>query len=184
MTKGILPLDIDSLVNATLSYIILSFCDIVFRYNQILMWDKDHPKTIFIMNEGVFYYKLMLFDLKNFEATYQRMMNKVFKDHIKMNLEVYVDDMLIKSRSLDDHLTTLEEYFMVMQNNKVRINLATYAFGVTIRKFLGFMLIERGIKVNPAKCKANLEMRNPIILQHCINSCLSLLRNVCHSMKC
>ena len=78
---------------------------------------------------------------------------------------MYVDDMLIKSKSLDDYLADLEENFIVMKNNKVKINLTKCAFGVTARKFLGFMLIERGIEVNIAKCKAILEMRSPTIIK-------------------
>ena len=65
-----------------------------------------------------------------------------------------IEDMLIKSKSLDDYLVDLEENFIVMKNNKVRIHPAKCAFEVTIGKFLGFMLIEKGIKVNLAKCKA------------------------------
>ena len=93
------------------------------------------------------------------------MMNKVFKNQTGRNLVAYMDDMLIKSKILDDHLVDLEENFIVMKNNKVKINLAKCAFGVIIEKFLGFMLTERGIKVNLAKCKAILEMRNPTIVK-------------------
>ena len=93
------------------------------------MWEEDRLKTDFKTNEGVFYYKVMPFGLKNMKATYQRMMNKVFKKQIGRNLEVYVDDMLIKSRSLDNHLVDLNENFLVMKHNKVRINLAKCAFG-------------------------------------------------------
>ena len=93
------------------------------------------------------------------------MMNKVFKDQIGRNLKVYIDDMLIKSRSLDDHLVDLEENFIVMKNNKVRINLVKCAFKVINKKFLGFMLTKRGIKINPTKCKAILEMRSPTIVK-------------------
>ena len=85
-------------------------------------------------------------------------MNNVFKNQIGRNLEVYIDDMLIKSRSLDDHLVDLEKKFIMMKTNKVRINLVKCVFGVMIRKFLVFMLIKRGIKVNLAKCKAILEI--------------------------
>ena len=106
------------------------------------MWEGDRPKMAFITNEGIFNYKVMLFGLKNARAIYQRLMNKIFKDQIMRNLEVYVNDMLIKFKSLDDHLADLEEIFIIMKNNKVRINPAKYAFGVTRGKFLGFMLIE------------------------------------------
>ena len=92
----------------------------------------------------------MPFGLKNAKATYERMMNKVLKGHIKKNLDVYVNDMLIKSRSLNEHLEDLEEIFIVMQNNKVKINLAKCAFKVTTRKFLGFVFIERKDQSEPS----------------------------------
>ena len=127
-------------MNVTSDYTILSFYDAFFRYNQILI---DHPKTVFITNEGIL--------LKNIGATYQRMMNKVFKDEIERNLKVYVDDMLIKSKSLDNHFADLEKKFIVMKQNKVRINLTKCAFRVTVGKFMGFMLTKRRIEVNLAK---------------------------------
>ena len=89
------------------------------------------------------------------------MMNKVFKNQIGKNLEVYVNGMLIKSCTLDDHLSDLEENFNVMKVNRVRINPAKCTFRVAIENFLGFMLTKRGIKVKPTKCKAILEMRRP-----------------------
>ena len=61
------------------------------------------------------------------------MMNKVFKDHIKRNLEVYVDDMQIRSKSLNNHLIDLVENFIMMKNNKFKINLTKCAFKVTAR---------------------------------------------------
>ena len=81
------------------------------------------------------------------------------------NLEVYVDDMMIKSKSLGNHLADLEENFIVIKNNKVRINPAKCAFKVTIRKFLGFMLTKRRIKVNLAKCQAILKMQSPTTIK-------------------
>ena len=80
-------------------------------------------------------------------------------------MEVYVDDMLIKSRSLEHHLVDLGENFGVTRANKVSINLAKYTFGVANRKFLGFMLMEKGIEVNSMKCKAILEMRSSAMLK-------------------
>ena len=73
--------------------------------------------------------------------------------------------MLIKFRSLDDHLANLEENFIIMKNNKVKINPAKCAFGVIVGKFLGFMLIKKGIKVKLIKHKAVLEMRSPTTMK-------------------
>ena len=105
------------------------------------------------------------------------MMNKVFKDQIGQNLEVYVDNMLIKSKTLEDHLIDLEENFSVMKENKVRINPAKCTFRMAVGKFLGFMLTKRGIKMNLAKCKVILEMRSPTTLKKVqrLNSCIATL---------
>ena len=87
----------------------------------------------------------MPFGLKNVKANYQRIMNKVFKDHIKRNTKVYVYNMLTKSRSLDDHLVNLEN-IIVINNNKVKINPIKYVLRVTFGKFLEFMLFEKRIE--------------------------------------
>ena len=76
-----------------------------------------------------------------------------------------MDDILIKSRSLDDHLEDLEENVVVMKNNKVKINPTKCVFGVNARKFLRFTLIERGIKINLAKCKDILETKSPTTMK-------------------
>ena len=73
------------------------------------------------------------------------MIIKVFKEQIGKNLEVYVDDMLIKSKTLEDYLANLKENFSVMKANRVSINPTKCIFGVAIGKFLRYMLIERGI---------------------------------------
>ena len=72
------------------------------------------------------------------------MMNKVFKDYIGRNLEVYVDDMPINFKTLEDYLIDLEENFNVIKANKVRINPVRCTFGVRAEKFLGFMLTKKG----------------------------------------
>ena len=76
-----------------------------------------------------------------------------------------MDDMLIKSKTLEDHLANFEENFNVMKANRVRINPAKCTFGVAIGKFLEFMLTERGIEINRVKCKVILEIRSPTTLK-------------------
>ncbi|XP_043697314.1 uncharacterized protein LOC122648128 [Telopea speciosissima] len=76
-------------------------------------------------------------------------------------MEVYVDDMLVKSLKAEHHIDDLDEAFQALQKSKMKLNPAKYAFGVTLVKFLGFMVSKRGIEANPAKIKAILEMRPP-----------------------
>jgi hypothetical protein len=91
---------IDAMVDSTSGYKLLSFMDAFFSYNQILMHLEDQEKTAFITDRGLYCYKVMPFGLKNTGATYQRLVNKLFQAQIGRNVEVYVDDMLVKSAEL------------------------------------------------------------------------------------
>ena len=82
----------------------------------------------------------MPFGLKNVGATYQRLMNKMFTNQIRRNVQVYVNDMLVKSRREDDHLEDLKETFDTLRSYNIKLNLSKCAFGVTAGKFLGFMV--------------------------------------------
>ncbi|KAI0529154.1 hypothetical protein KFK09_001701 [Dendrobium nobile] len=103
----------------------------------------------------------MPFGLKNIGATYQRLMNKVFKTLIKHNMEVYIDDMLVKSLKISQHISDLEQCFYLLRCYNMRLNPAKCAFGVASRKFLGFMVTHRGIEANPEKIKALRDMVPP-----------------------
>ena len=72
-------------------------------YNQILMDEEDQENTSFVTSQGLYYYKVMPFGLKNARATYQRLVNRMFSHHIGRNVEVYVDDMLVKSKDKANH---------------------------------------------------------------------------------
>ena len=98
---------IDTLVDSTVRHQLLSFMDTFSRYNQIRMKEADQEKTSFVTSQGLFCYKVMLFGLKNAGATYQRLMNKMFKHQIGRNVQIYVNDMLVKSLREDDHLSDL-----------------------------------------------------------------------------
>ena len=80
-------------------------------------------------------------------------------------MEVYINDMLIKSRSLEDHSANLEENILVMKHNKVRINLAKCAFRVLANKFLGFMLTKGGMEAKLVRCRAILKIRSSMIVK-------------------
>ncbi|XP_077228335.1 uncharacterized protein LOC143861280 [Tasmannia lanceolata] len=120
----------------------LSFMDAFSGYNQIQMYGPDIPKTSFVTDQWLFCYEVMPFGLKNAGATYQCLVNKIFAEQIGKNMEVYVDGMLVKSLKAQDHIADLEEAFAVLRRNRMKLNPAKCAFGVTTGKFLGFMEIE------------------------------------------
>lgn len=82
----------------------------------------------------------MPFGLKNVGVTYQCLVNKVFKDQIGHNMEVYIDDMLVNSQSVQDHIADLQEIFDILYRYKIQLNLGKCAFRVAFDKFLGFMV--------------------------------------------
>ena len=103
----------------------------------------------------------MPFGLKNARATYQRLVNKMFSKQIGRNMEVHVDDMLVKSKEELAHLDDLEETFGTLRQYKMKLNPSKCAFGVASGKFLGFMVSQREIKANPEKVQAILNMTSP-----------------------
>ena len=131
---------IDNLVDLTARHELLSFMDAFSSYNQIRMEETDQEKTFFFTSQGLFCYKVMPFGLKNAGAMYQRLMNKMFVHQIKRNVQVYVDDMLVKSVREDDHLNDLLETFDTLRTYNMKLDPSKCTFGITAGKFLGFMV--------------------------------------------
>ncbi|KAK0598996.1 hypothetical protein LWI29_001360 [Acer saccharum] len=102
------------LVDATAGHDLLSFMDAYSGYNQILMHPDDQEKTAFVTERGTFCYKVMPFGLKNAGATYQRLVNKMFAKMLGSTMEVYIDDMLVKSLVAQQHIDHLGQSFDVL----------------------------------------------------------------------
>ena len=113
------------------------------------------------MSQGLYCYKVMPFRLKNAGATHRRLVNKMFSKKIGRNMEVYVDDMLVKSREEPVHLDDLKETFATLKQYQMKLNPSKCAFGISSGKFLGFMVSQRRIEVNPKKVQAILNMTSP-----------------------
>ena len=152
---------IDLIVDATTGHKLLSFMDAFSGYNQISMEPDDQEKTSFITRQGTYCYRVMPFGLKNAGATYQRLVNKMFQKKIGVSMEVYIDDMLVKSTTAELHITHLSEAFQILRAYNMKLNPAKCAFGVLVGKFLGFIVNYRGIEANPDKIKALLDMPPP-----------------------
>ena len=121
----------------------------------------DQEKTSFVTSQGLFYYEVMPFSLKNVGATYQRLVNHMFRPQIGRNVEVYVDDMLVKSLDEEEHLDDLQETFDTLRRFNMKLNPSKCVFGVSSGKFLEFMVSHREIEANPEKIKAILNMKPP-----------------------
>ncbi|RDX89626.1 Retrovirus-related Pol polyprotein from transposon 17.6, partial [Mucuna pruriens] len=122
---------------------------------------EDKEKTTFITTWGTFCYKVMPFGLKNVRATYQRAMVTLFHDMMHKEMEVYVDDMIAKSKTPRKHIDDLRKLFEKLRKYRLKLNPAKCTFGVGTGKLLGFILNERGIELDPDKVKAIRDMSAP-----------------------
>ena len=152
---------IDQIVDASAGHGMLSFLDVFSGYHQIPMHPPDVEKTSFIMPHGLYCYNVMPFGLKNTGATYQRLVMKMFRPLLDNTMEVYIDDLLVKSKQRPDHVTHLQQAFDLLREYGMKLNPLKYAFGVSAGKFLGFMVTQRGIEANPMQLKAILHSLAP-----------------------
>ena len=97
-------------------------------------------KTAFVIPIGNYYYKVMPFGLKNAGSIYQRMMTKMFEPQLGKNVEVYIDDMVVKSKVVSEHVGDLRKNFEILRKHKLRLNASKCSFGMGSGKFLGYIV--------------------------------------------
>ncbi|KAK1693420.1 hypothetical protein QYE76_010117 [Lolium multiflorum] len=153
----------ETLINAAAGHKVLSFMDGNAGYNQIFMAPEDIHKTAFRVPGavGLFEYVVMTFGLKNAGATYQRAMNYIFHDLIGKLVEIYIDDVVVKSVSMEGHLDDLRRILDRTRKFGLRMNPKKCAFGVTAGQFLGFLVHERGIEIGLKSQEAVRTMQPP-----------------------
>ena len=139
----------------------MSFLDALQGYHQIPLALDDQEKTSFVTLIRNYHYKVMPFGLKNTGSTYQRMMTKMFESQMGKNIEVYIDDMMVKSKIVFKHIGDLADIFKILRGHKLRLNASKCSFGVGLGKFLGYMVTHRGIEVNPDQVRAINNLRPP-----------------------
>ena len=152
---------IDQLVDATVGHPRMSFLDAFQGYHQIPLAAEDQEKTAFVTLVGNYHYKVMPFGLKNAGSTYQRIMTKMFEPWLGKTIEVCIDDMVVKSKLVSEHLADLANIFEILRWHKLRLNASKYSFEVGSGKFLGYMVTHRGIEVNPNQIKAINSLQPP-----------------------
>ena len=123
------------------------------QYHQIPLALGDQEKTTFVTPTRNYHYKVMSFDLKNAGSTYQRMMNRMFEPQLDKNIEVYIDDMVVKSKMVFEHIGNLDNIFEILRKHKLHFNASKCSFGVGSGKFLGYMVTHHRIKVIPNQVK-------------------------------
>ena len=126
----------------------MNFLDTFQAYHQIPLALDDQERTTFVTPIGNYYYKLMSFGLKNVRATYQRIMTRMFEPQPGKSIEIYMDDMVVKSKLESEHINDLSNIFEILRRHKLQLNAFKCSFGVRSGKFLGYMVTYHGIGVN------------------------------------
>jgi len=141
---------VDLLVDAAAIHQIISFMDGNAGYNQIFMAEEDIPKTAFRCpgHVGLFEWTVVTFGLKNAGATYQRAMNFIFHKFIGKLVEIYIDDVVVKSGDFIKHLADQRKVLQCTRKHGLKMNPNKCAFGVSAGQFLGFMVHQRGIETS------------------------------------
>jgi hypothetical protein len=154
----------DTLINNASGNRIISFLDGNARYNQIFMAEEDASKMAFICPGfiGLFEWVVMIFGLKNAGATYERAMNLIFHELLGKIVEVYIDDIVVKSAEFSSHIANLRKAYDKMRRYGPKMNPRKCAFGVSAGKFLGFIIHEHGIEIDPDRIKSIRIVEPPI----------------------
>ena len=139
----------------------MSFLNAFQGYHQIPLVLDDQEKTSFVTPTRNYHYKVMPFGLKNSGATYKRMITRMFEPQLGKNIEIYIDNMLVKSKVESDHVNDLENIFDILRTYKLRLNTSKCSFGVGSGKFLGYMITHHGIEVSPDQIKAINNLQTP-----------------------
>ena len=135
-------------MDATVGHPLLSFLDVFQGYHQIPLALEDQEKTGFVTPIGNYHYKIMPFRLKNAGSIYQRMMTGMFEPQLGKNIEIYIDDILVKSKLESKHVNNLGNIFEILRWHKLQFNASKCSFRVESENFLGYMVTHRGIEVN------------------------------------
>jgi hypothetical protein len=128
------------------------------------MSKEDVSKTAFCCTGfiGLFEWVVMTFGLKNAGATYQRAMNLIFHNLLRVLMEVYIDDVMVKSIGFEEHMTDLKLSLERMKKYGLRMNPLKCAFGITSGRFLGFIVHEHEIQIDPKKIESTRKIGEPV----------------------
>jgi hypothetical protein len=171
----------DLLIDSASGNKMISFLDSNAGYKQIFMSKKDVRKTAFRYPGfvGLFEWVVMTFGLKNAGAMYQRAMNLIFHDLLLVLMEVYIDDVVVKSVGFNEHMTDLKLSLKRMKKYGLRMNPLKCAFGVTLGRFFGFVVHEHGIHIDLEKIRSIGKVGEPVCKKD-VQKLLSKINYLCH----
>lgn len=131
-------------------------------YHQVRMLPKDEHTTTFKTHQGHYQFKVMPFDLTNAPATFQCIMNQVLQPFLRKFVLVFLDDILIYSRSKEEHLQHLQQVLETLRANQLHLKASKCTFAQTSLEYLGHIISDQGVATDPTKTNATLQWLVPI----------------------
>jgi hypothetical protein len=148
-------------MDSTFGCDLLSFLDVYSGFHQIQMAREDREHTAFVIVDGLYSYVVMPYGLRNALSTFVRAMSKTFRDLIRDRVEVFVDDIMVKTKRGSTLVEDLTLVFDKLRATRTKLNPDKCVFGVSAGKLLGFLVSHRGIEANLEKIKVIQAMRPP-----------------------
>jgi hypothetical protein len=160
--KDLYPLPrIDQIMDSTSGCDLLSFLDAYSGFHQIQMSREDRKHSTFVTVDGLYCYVVMPYGLKNTLPTFVRAMSKTFRDLIRDKVEVYINEIMVKTKRGSTLVEDLTLVFDKLRATRTKLNPDKCVFGVSAGKLLGFLVSHRGIEANLEKIKVIEAMRPP-----------------------